>query len=162
MAKLLLFLAFGFLVFNSSADKHVFAESEENWDDSPDWKQAVRKIKELENLVKIQNERISILEERPNLSEWKSIAELQETVQIQNNRIAKLETRVSELEVMVTNQETETIHKETPGEFSDTKLSTFIPKNFIRKGISAKLKKCLGHSILKIFYYCIVKYLYLH
>ena len=53
IAKLLLVLAFEFLVFNSSANKHVFAESEENWDDSPDWKLAVRKIKELENLVKI-------------------------------------------------------------------------------------------------------------
>ena len=98
MAELFLVLAFGFLVFNSSADKHVFAESEENWDDIPDWKQAVRKIKELENLVKIQNERISILEERPDLSEWKSTAQLQETVNRENDRIDKLVTRISELE----------------------------------------------------------------
>ena len=56
MAMLLLVLAFGFLVFNSSADKHVFAESEENWDESSEWKLAVGKIKELEKIVKIQNE----------------------------------------------------------------------------------------------------------
>ena len=147
MAKLLLFLAFGFLVFNSSADKHVFAESEENWDDSPDWKHAVRKIKELENLVKIQNERISILEERPNLSEWKSIVELQETVQRQNDRIAKLETRVSELEAMMTDKKTEAIQIETPGEDSDSKLTAFTPrKNFIRKGM-------LWQAISSLHYY---------
>nr|XP_022293763.1 uncharacterized protein LOC111104216 [Crassostrea virginica] len=134
MAKLLLVLAFGFFVFNSFADKHVLAETEENWDDSPDWNQAVRKIKELEKIVKIQNERISMLEERPSLSEWKSIVELQETVQIQNDRIVKLETRVSELEAMMTDQKTEAIQKETPGEDSDSKLTAFTPrKNFIRK-----------------------------
>ena len=136
MATLFLVLAFGFLVFNSSSDKHVFAESEENWDESPDWKLAVRKIKELEKIVKIQNERISILEERPNLSEWKSIVELQETVQIQNDRIVKLETRISEMEVMVTDQKAEAIHIEPSEEVPDVGLNIFTyKKNFIRKGI---------------------------
>lgn len=64
MAKLFLVLAFGFLVFITSANKHVLADSEENWDESPDWKLAVRKIKELEKIVKFQNGRISMLEER--------------------------------------------------------------------------------------------------
>ena len=136
MAKLFLVLAFGFLVFNSSAVKHVFAESEENLDDSPDWKLAVRKIKDLEKIVKIQNERISMLEERPNLSEWKSTAELQETVHKQNDRIVKLETRISELEVMVTDQKAEAIHIEPSEEVPDFGLNIITPKrNFIRKGI---------------------------
>ena len=137
IAKLSLVLAFGFLVFITSGDKHVLAESEENCGESPDWKLAVWKIKELEKIVKIQNERISMLEERPNLSEWKSTAELQETVHKQNDRIVKLETRISDLEAMMTDQKTEPIHIETPGESSDPKLTAFTPrKNFIRKGIS--------------------------
>ena len=76
-----------------------------------------------------------MLEELPNLSEWKSIVELQETVQIQNDRIVKLETRISELEAMATDQKTEAIQIETPGKYFDPKIATFTSKsNFIRKG----------------------------
>ena len=113
MATLFIVFAFGFVILNFPAEKHVFAQPNENLDDGPNWKLAVQKIKELESLVKIQDERIFILEKGPTLSELRSIAELQETVQIQNNRIAKLETRISELEAMVTDQEPETIDIET-------------------------------------------------
>ena len=125
-----------FFILNFSAEKHVFAQSNENWDDGPNWKMAVKKIEELEKLVKIQDERISILEKGSTLSELRSIAELQETIQIQNNRIVKLETRISELEAMVTDQETEAIDIETPEKVPDFRLNIFTPKrNFIRKGI---------------------------
>ena len=151
MAMLCIVFAFGFFILNFSAEKHVFAQSNENWDDGPNWKIAVKKIEELEKLVKIQDERISILEKGPTLSELRSIAELQETVQIQNNRIIKLETRISELEAMVAEQEPEAIDIETSEKVSEVKLNMFTPKrNFIRKGIFAENNVC---SVI----YCIMK-----
>lgn len=138
-------------ILNFSAEKHVFAQSNENWDDGPNWKIAVKKIEELEKLVKIQDERISILEKGSTLSKLRSIAELQETVQIQNNRIIKLETRISELEAMVKEQEPEAIDIETSEKVSEVKLNMFTPKrNFIRKGIFAENNVC---SVI----YCIMK-----
>ena len=136
MATLFLVLAFGFFILNSSPEKHASAQPNENLDDGPNWNLAVKKIKELENLVKIQDERISELEKRPTLSEFRSTVELQETVQRQNDRIVTLETRISELEVMVTDQKAEAIHIEPSEEVSDFGLNIFTPeKNFIRKGI---------------------------
>lgn len=151
MATLFIVFAFGFFILNFSAEKHVFAQSNENWDDGPNWKMAVKKIEELEKLVKIQDERISILEKGPSLSEFRSIAELQETVQIQNNRIVKLEMRISELEAMVTDKKPEAIDIETPEKVSEFRLSMFTPKrNFIRKGIFAENNVC---SVI----FCIMK-----
>ncbi|XP_022293746.2 uncharacterized protein LOC111104204 [Crassostrea virginica] len=136
MATLFLVPAFGFLILNFSPEKHVFAQPNENWDDGPNWNLAIKKIKELENLVKIQDERISVLEKRPTLSEFRSTVELQETVQRQNDRIVKLETRISELEVMVTDPKAEAIHIEQSEEVPDFGQNIFTPKkNFIRKGI---------------------------
>ena len=112
---------------------------------------AVKKIEELEKLVKIQDERISILEKGPSLSEFRSIAELQETVQIQNNRIVKLEIRISELEAMVKDKKPEAIDIETPEKVSEFRLSMFTPKrNLIRKGIFAENNVCsVIHCIMK-------------
>ena len=136
MATPFLVSAFGFFFLNFSPEKHVFAQPNENWDDSPNWNLAVEKIKELENLVKIQDERISVLEKRPTMSELRSNVELQETIQRQNDRIVKLETRISELEVMVTDQKAEDIHIEPSEEVPDFGLNIITPKrNFIRKGI---------------------------
>ena len=150
MATLFIVFAFGFFILNFSAEKHVFAQSNENWDDSPNWKMAVKKIEELEKMVKIQDERISILEKRPTLSDLRSVGELQKTVQIQNNRIVKLETRISELEAMVTDQETEAIDIETPEKVPDFRLNIFTPKrNFIRKGIFAEHNVCSTFSRLQ-------------
>ncbi|XP_022293748.2 uncharacterized protein LOC111104206 [Crassostrea virginica] len=134
MATPFLVSAFGFFILNFSPEKHVFAQPNENWDDSPNWNLAVEKIKELENLVKIQDERISVLEKRPTMSELRSNVELQETIQRQNDRIVKLETRISELEVMVTDQKAEAIHIEPSEEVPDFGLNIITPKrNFIRK-----------------------------
>ena len=136
MATLFLVPAFGFFILNFSLEKHVFAQPNENWDDSPNWNLAVKKIKELENLVKIQDERISVLEKRPKLSDFGSTVEVQEKIQRQNDRIVELETRISELEVMVTDQKAEDIHIEPSEEVPDFGLNIFTPKkNFIRKGI---------------------------
>ena len=136
MATLFVVPAFGFFIFNFSPEKHVFAQPNENWDDGLNWNLAVKKIKELENLVKIQDERISVLEKRPKLSDFRSTVELQEKVQRQNDRIVELETRISKLEVMVTDQKAEAIHIEPYEEVPDFGLNIFTPeKNFIRKGI---------------------------
>ena len=94
MATAFLVSALGFFILNFSTEKHVFALANENWDDGPNWNLAVKKIRELENLVNIQNERISVLEKRPTMSELRSTVDLQETIQRQNDRIVKLETRI--------------------------------------------------------------------
>ena len=136
MATPFLVSAFGFFILNFSPENHVFALANENWDDGPNWNLAVKKIRELENLVKIQDERISVLEKRPTMSDLRSTVDLQETIQRQNDRIVKLETRISELEVMVTDQKAEAIHIEPSEEVPDFGLNIITPKrNFIRKGI---------------------------
>ena len=135
METVFLVLVSGFLIFVSSADKEVFAEANENSDDCLDLKSVVKKLKELEQMVQVQDKRITELEKRPTTSKWKSIVELQETVQRQNDRIVELETRVSRLEAMVTDQEIETIHIDKPRDVSKINQTTVLrKKNFIRKG----------------------------
>ena len=142
MATPFLISAFGFFILNFS-----LAQPYENWDEGPNWNLAVKKIRELENLVKIQDERISVLEKRPTMSELRSTVELQDTIQRKNDRIVKLETRISELEVMVTDQKAEAIHIEPSEEVPDFGLSNFTPmRNFIRKGI------LLGSHVLERYH----------
>ena len=60
-------------------------------------------------------------------------------ITVQNERIVKLKTRISELEVMVMVQKSESIYIETSEEVPDSGLNIFTPrKNFIRKGIFAR------------------------
>ena len=89
METLFLVSVFGFLIFVSSADKEVFAEANENSDNYLDMKSLVKKLKELEQIIQVQDKRITELDKWPTTSNLKSIVELQETVQRQNDRIVK-------------------------------------------------------------------------
>ena len=75
----------------------VKADINENRDENTDWKWAVKKIQELEQKVKVQDERISTLEKRPTESDWTS---MKKTIQKQNDRIIMLEARIFELEAI--------------------------------------------------------------
>ena len=151
METLFLVSIFGFLIFVSSVDKEVFVEANENSDNYLHLKSVVKKLKELEQIVQVQDIRITELEKRPTTSNWKSIVELQETVQRQNDRIVKLETRVSRLEAMVTNQEIETIHIDTSGDVSKINQTTVLrKKNFIRKGTFSIFCVCVWCVIILI------------
>ena len=124
LAVTLLFL------FNASA------ESEEDLNSSPDWKFAIRKIKELENRIKIQDERIATLEKRSLDEEWKSVMNLQKTVQKQNDRINQLEARIYELEGIVQDENIESVQTKLPTNVSEPNNSTIrSDKSMIRKGI---------------------------
>ena len=134
-------------VFNASA------ESEEDLNPSTDWKFAIRKIKELENRIKIQDERIATLEKRPLDEEWKSVINLQKTVQKQNDRINQLEARIFELEGMVKDENIESAQTKLPTNVSEPNHSTLRSnKSMIRKGIFelhvAFLREMFSYSCL--------------
>ena len=122
--------------FNFSAYRYASAESEEDLNSSPDWIFAIRKIKELENRIKIQDERIATLEKRPLDEEWKSVINLQKTVQKQNDRINQLEARIYELEGIVQDDNIESVQTKSPTNVSEPNNSTIrSDKSMIRKGI---------------------------
>ena len=89
----LILCAFYFLI-----NSYIYADQDEIVDVNTDWKWAVRKIKELEEQVRIQDERILTLEKRPTASEWTSMVDIRKTVQKQHDRIVQLEARIDELE----------------------------------------------------------------
>ena len=122
--------------FNFSAYGYASAESEEDLNSSPDWKFAIRKIKELENQIKFQDERIATLEKRPLDEEWKSVINLQKTVQKQKDRINQLEARIYELEGIVKDENIESVQTKSPTNVSEPNNSTIrSDKSMIRKGI---------------------------
>ena len=91
--SVLILCAFYFLI-----NSYIYADQDEIVDVNTDWKWAVRKIKELEEQVRIQDERILTLEKRPTASEWTSMVDIRKTVQKQHDRIVQLEARIDELE----------------------------------------------------------------
>lgn len=138
--------------FNFSAYRYASAESED-LNQSPDWKFAIRKIKELENRIKIQDERIATLEKRSLDEEWKSVINLQKTVQKQNDRINQLEARIYELEGIVQDENIESVQTKLPTNVSEPNNSTIrSDKSMIRKGIFelhvAFLREMFSYSCL--------------
>ena len=89
-----------FFVFIFWTYSSVKADLNENRDENTDWKWAVKKIQELEQKIKVQDERISTLEKRPRESDWASMEDLKKTIQKQTDRIIMLEARIYELEAI--------------------------------------------------------------
>lgn len=69
-------------------------------DSNQDFKLAMTKIKELQKIVKIQEDRIISLEKRPKDS-TEQITEHQHTINKQSGRLTQLETRVILVEAML-------------------------------------------------------------
>lgn len=74
-----------------------FADTSEILNDNPEWKLALKKIEELQKIVKIQDDRISMLEMQSRESSNLALKELQITIKHQSDRIAKLEVRIQDL-----------------------------------------------------------------
>lgn len=98
MAWISLVLACMYFALNSSVI--AVLEMPKTSNGNQDWKLAMKKIEELQNIVRYQEDRITSLEKRPNES-TEQVAELQHTLKKQSNRITQLETRVVELEAML-------------------------------------------------------------
>ncbi|XP_078313982.1 uncharacterized protein LOC111104290 [Crassostrea virginica] len=105
----LILCAFYFLTYS-----YIYADQDENVDVNTDWKWAVRKIKELEEQVRIQDERILTLEKRPTASEWASMVDIRKTVQKQHDRIVQLEARIDELETQTEIENNELVETRSP------------------------------------------------
>lgn len=75
--------------------------SAENINGNPDWKLAMRKIDDLQKMVRVQDERISMLENQSLESVTQTVADLHNTVRKQGTKIAQLEARIQELETVV-------------------------------------------------------------
>lgn len=75
--------------------------SAENINGNPDWKLALRKIDDLQKMVRVQDERISMLENQSLESVTQTVADLDNTVKKQGTKIAQLEARIQELETVV-------------------------------------------------------------
>lgn len=96
MASNSLVFACMYFVLNSSVI--AFPEITETFESNQDWKSAM--MKELQNIVRCQEDRITSLEEHTKKS-TEQVAELQHTSKKQSDRITQLETRVIELEAML-------------------------------------------------------------
>lgn len=75
--------------------------SGENINGNPDWKLALRKIDDLQKMVRVQDERISMLENQSLESVTQTVADFHNTVRKQGTKIAQLEARIQELETVV-------------------------------------------------------------
>lgn len=75
--------------------------------DKPEWKFAMRKMEEIQNIIQIQNERISTLELQSEELSKLTVKDLQKIIKQQNDRIARLETRVEDLNKLLTTAEHE-------------------------------------------------------
>lgn len=95
MARISLVLACVYFALNSSVI--AFPEITDKLDGNQDWKLAMKKIEELQNIVRFQEDRITSLEKRPG-EKTEQVIELQRILKNQCGRITQLETRVIELE----------------------------------------------------------------
>lgn len=75
--------------------------SAENINGNPDWKLPLLKIDDLQKMVRVQDERISMLENQSLESVTQTVADLHNTVRKQGTKIAQLEARIQELETVV-------------------------------------------------------------
>nr|XP_022295383.1 uncharacterized protein LOC111105398 [Crassostrea virginica] len=103
-----------FFVFIFWTYSSVKADLNENRDENTDWKWAVKTIQELEQKVKVQDERIATLEKRPTGSDWTSMVDLKKTIQKQNDRIIMLEDRIYELEATSEVENNDSIKESSP------------------------------------------------
>lgn len=95
MTRISLVLACVYFALNSPVI--AFPEMTKISDGNQDWKLAMKKIEELQNIVRFQEDRINSLEKRPEES-TEQVIELQHIIKNHCGRITQLETRVIELE----------------------------------------------------------------
>lgn len=82
-----------------------FADTSESLNYNSEWKLALQKIEELQEIVKIQDERISMLEMLSRESSNLALTDLKLTIKHQSDRIEKLEARIQDYETISTAEE---------------------------------------------------------
>lgn len=93
---------------------HSFTESTpETMYDKPEWKFPMRKMDEIQNIIQIQNERISTLELQSEELCKLTVKDLLKIIKQQNDRIAGLETRVEDLYKFLTTAKMIQVLRET-------------------------------------------------
>lgn len=107
----------------------------ENMHSSPDLKNAIQKIDELQKIMLAQEKRISILERRPEESEVRTGMEFRKILKEQNDRIAQLEERIQELESAIKVEKYAPIETYEYKPYSDAESNSIQSnKNIYRKG----------------------------
>lgn len=107
----------------------------ENIYGSPDLKNAIQKIDELQKIVLAQDKRISMLERRPEESEVRTVMEFRKIVKEQNDQIAHLEDRIQELENAIKVEKYAPIETYEYKPYSDAERNAIQSnKNIYRKG----------------------------
>lgn len=92
MASLPLSASYVFLILNCFTQS--FADTFEILNVNPEWKLALTKIEELRKIVKIQDDKLSMLEMQSKESSNLALTDLQITIKQQSDRIASLEARM--------------------------------------------------------------------
>lgn len=118
MASSPLFVSCMFLIFDCFTQS--FADTCEILNDNPEWKLALKKIEELQKTVKIQDDRIAMLEMQSRESNNLALTDLQITMIHQSERIAKLEARIQDSETLLTTEENGPIKNIDPKPMSES------------------------------------------
>lgn len=103
MASSLLIVFCVFLILDCFTQS--VADTSEIFNDKPEWKLALKKIEELQKTVKIQDNRIAMLEMQSRESSNLAMTDLQITIKHQSDRIAKLEARIQDFDTLLTTEE---------------------------------------------------------
>lgn len=111
-----------------------FADTSESLNYNSEWKLALQKIEELQEIVKIQDERISMLEMLSRESSNLALTDLKLTIKHQSDRIEKLEARIQDYETISTAEENGPIQSNKPISESG-KNSINAKRNLVKKGI---------------------------
>lgn len=111
-----------------------FADISESLNDNPEWKLGLTKIEELQKIVKIQDERISMLEMQSRESSNLALTDLQITIKHQSDRIVKLEARIQDYETISMAEENGPIQNNKPMSESG-KNNINAKRNLVKKGI---------------------------
>ncbi|XP_056014772.1 uncharacterized protein LOC130052798 [Ostrea edulis] len=112
----------------------------------PDWKAMVKKLNELQNVVNIQRDQISLLETRNKMTDMEELHYLRDTVNNQNKRISMLEKRYQDLENIVTTQAKKIARQTELGDEKSTQISEL--QN--RKSICEKRNRSIHSRLTKL------------
>lgn len=133
MASLPLFASCVFLILICFTQS--FADTSEILNVNPEWKLALTKIEELREIVKIQDDKISMLEMQSRESSNLALTYLQITIKQQSDRIASLEARIQDFETILTTEEKrpcKNIDSEPLSESNENNISA--KQKLVRKG----------------------------
>lgn len=133
MASLPLCASYVFLILNCFTQS--FADTFEILNVNPEWKLALTKIEELRKIVKIQDDKLSMLEMQSKESSNLALTDLQITIKQQSDRIVSLEARIQDFETILTTEENRPCKNIDPEPLSESNENNFSAKQkLVKKG----------------------------